>query len=503
MSRFWNAASSSEDEKDDVSQSSEEVQPVIKPVDRKFAAAYDESDSDSEDEVRVVKSQKDRAWDSIRDGITKIKNARRNADWPLIQDEFNNVNKMIEKAKMLIMKDGLPKFYIRMLGELEDFVQTALKDKDAVKKMKPIVSRALNQMKLQVRKHNDNYKDEIADFRAHPEKYEEEAAPASSSDDDSDSSGSDSDTEDSDSSDADSSDDDSDSGASDESVKKPTKTPPAKQPAAAPAAKSKFLSADDSSDSDDSLFGVGDDDDESSSESEEEGRQELKGRARWLKKAVTAKPVKKVVSKVPTKNVTKVVKATPLVAKQPTYIAEDKMTEEELDKKVSDLVASRGRKGIDNREMLRQLEVLTKAARLHGSRKEIPVLMHLISSMFDSQKSIDDYMDSAQWYMCYRSLTRVIYLLDQNKSLELAPMGLDELSDLTLALNKTTLTATAVDDSEKKVVNDKIIRVSGNIESFLTRLEEEYTKSLQQINPHTQVTLPLSYPSYSCCILYY
>jgi hypothetical protein len=31
------------------------------------------------------------------------------------------------------------------------------------------------------------------------------------------------------------------------------------------------------------------------------------------------------------------------------------------------------------------------------------------------------------------------------------------------------------------------MQVVGSIESFVLRLEDEYTKSLQQINPHTQV----------------
>lgn len=123
-----------------------------------------------------MKSQKDRTWDSIRDGIVKIKNAQKNNDWSQIQDEFANVNKLIEKSKMLILQNGLPPFYIKMLAEVEDHVAGALKDKEAVKKMKPVVARALNQMKLQVRKHNDAYKEQITDFRANPTKYEDHEA---------------------------------------------------------------------------------------------------------------------------------------------------------------------------------------------------------------------------------------------------------------------------------------------------------------------------------------
>ena len=60
-----------------------------------------------------------------------------------------------------------------MLAEVEDHVVAALKDKAAVKQLKPLTVKALNQLGLQVRKHNDSYRPEIADFRANPAKYEE------------------------------------------------------------------------------------------------------------------------------------------------------------------------------------------------------------------------------------------------------------------------------------------------------------------------------------------
>ena len=171
---------------------------------------------ESEDEGRVVKSQKDRKWDSMKEGIVRIRNARKNSDWPLIQDEFAAVNKMVEKSKMIIIQSGLPKFYVKMLVEVEDHVQLALKDKEAIKKMKPVVSRALNQMKLQVRKHNETYKAEVADCRANPDKYQEEEEAESSSSSES-SSDSDSDSD----SDASGSDSDKDSDASYVPAEKP------------------------------------------------------------------------------------------------------------------------------------------------------------------------------------------------------------------------------------------------------------------------------------------
>lgn len=146
----------------------------------------------------------------MKEGIVRIRNARKNSDWPLIQDEFAGVNKLIEKSKMLILKDGLPNFYIKMLAEVEDHVQLALKDKEGIKKMKAVVARALNQMKLQVRKHNDTYKTEIADFRANPAKYQEadEDSDSDSSDDDDSSDDSDSDEDNSDEDDSESDEED-------------------------------------------------------------------------------------------------------------------------------------------------------------------------------------------------------------------------------------------------------------------------------------------------------
>ena len=139
---------------------------------------------ESEDELRVVKSQKDRAWDSMKEGIVRIKNAKKTNDWSVIQDEFDKVNKMVEKSKMLILKNGLPAFYIRMLSELEDFVGETLQDKESIKKMKPAVKKAFDRMKLNLKKHNKTYETEIADCKANPDKYAEvEEAPSSDEDD--------------------------------------------------------------------------------------------------------------------------------------------------------------------------------------------------------------------------------------------------------------------------------------------------------------------------------
>lgn len=137
---------------------------------------------ESEDEVRVVRSQKDKSWETMLECINKIKSAMKINDWSIISDEFDNVNKIVEKSKMLILKNGIPKFYIRMLAELEDFLTLTLKDKEGIKKLKPMVNKSLNRMKNTVRKHNRTYEKDIENFRAHPENYVDSEKEEDSSD---------------------------------------------------------------------------------------------------------------------------------------------------------------------------------------------------------------------------------------------------------------------------------------------------------------------------------
>jgi len=171
------------------------------------------------------------------------------------------------------------------------------------------------------------------------------------------------------------------------------------------------------------------------------------------------------------------------------------ITEEILDKKISDYMASRGRKQTDPRELLRQLEVLAKASRKFGPRKEIPVIMHLISAMYESHHGIDDYMELHQWRTCFRYLLRITALLNANTDIVLGLMPTEDVTDLVLASQINTDLMKKKDAAEGELpVEDKpkenksgVLSVVGNLESFVARLEDEYTKSLQQINPHTQV----------------
>lgn len=83
-----------------------------------------------------------------------------------------------------------------------------------------------------------------------------------------------------------------------------------------------------------------------------------------------------------------------------------------LSRRVKEIAASRGRRGTDNREVLKQLEGLSRLALEFGPRVEIPILMHLVTAQFDLQRTLDDYMNTENWQACASYLTRIASVLD-------------------------------------------------------------------------------------------
>jgi translation initiation factor 3 subunit C len=265
---------------------------------------------------------------------------------------------------------------------------------------------------------------------------------------------------------------------------------------------------DDDSLSDDSMFKDNDLSDDSDSDDDDDmftppaaataakgdGRV-LAGRARWLKKPESEKKrkAKEVKAAVPRKQGDGKV----AVVTKRVQVVERPLTEDEVNVRIADVVASRGRKGTDPRELLRKLEVLSRQARRHGPRLEVPVVMHLISVMYDSHRVIDDYMDLSSWRTAFRYLMRVVALLNADKGLTLGMLPTEDVatSTATSGLMKKDseegaaegAAAATGDNSSSSSSNENVILVVGTLETFLSRLEGEYTKSLQQINPHSKV----------------
>merc|ERR1719203_767103 len=370
-------------------------------------------------------------------------------------------------------------------------------------------------MKLSLKKHNEVYKGIMEEYRKNPVVSESDASSSSSS-----------------SSSSSDSDDGSDGGSSSSSSSASEKKPKKKKAAA---------ESDSDSDSDDSDASSNWDNDSESDSSDDDSDAgatgELKGRARWLKRVEVVKK-KTVKDKMGRSEERKRVKAEAAElkaqqdeeAKEKGALKEEELTPSSIRVKSLEIISSRGRKGSDPKVLLGQLEALAKLAEKFGPRVEIPVLMHVITAQFDMQRTIDDYMETPMWRSCAGYIERIGAILDSDvEGWKIGPMTGEEAelaNDMMMStmmggkkgkMNKgmtgNLKGAMSAMAAEEKLINPhtgevetedqrmerlrqereekmspeelKTVRVPGSLSQFLSRLDEEYNKSLQRISPHS------------------
>ena len=204
-----------------------------------------------------------------------------------------------------------------------------------------------------------------------------------------------------------------------------------------------------------------------------------------------------------------------------SVVPEVGLTPSILNRKVKEIASQRGRRGTDPRHLLRQLEGLSRLATKFGPRVEVPILMYVISAQFGLQRTIDDYMETGTWRACASYLNRISDVI-VDEGYKLGVETIDE-ADLFLgagkASNKMKAAASAADGAmaavaaDEKLINPhtgetetederaerlrlekesemsedekKTIPVVGSLSLHLSRLEEEYTKSLQKLSHYS------------------
>jgi translation initiation factor 3 subunit C len=82
-------------------------------------------------------------------------------DWSSIQSLFDELNKRFEKIQKTSGSTNEPRQYIKMLVELEDFLNETLGNKDVKKKMSPTNAKALNTMRQRLKKNNLQYTEQV------------------------------------------------------------------------------------------------------------------------------------------------------------------------------------------------------------------------------------------------------------------------------------------------------------------------------------------------------
>uniref|UniRef100_A0A665UIF3 Eukaryotic translation initiation factor 3 subunit C n=1 Tax=Echeneis naucrates TaxID=173247 RepID=A0A665UIF3_ECHNA len=159
MSRFFATGSDSESEE---SSSSDEITPKAPGTNFKQSLLLSD---DEEDTKRVVRSAKDKRFEELTNLIKTIRNAMKIRDMAKCLEEFEQLCRAFLKSKNIVDKEGVPPFYIRLLADLEDYLNQLWEDKEGKKKMNKNNAKALSTLRQKIRKYNRDYETEIASYK--------------------------------------------------------------------------------------------------------------------------------------------------------------------------------------------------------------------------------------------------------------------------------------------------------------------------------------------------
>lgn len=444
MSRFFATGSDSESE----SESSEEEQIPQKAT--AITSAYAFSD-DEEETKRVVRSTREKRYEEITEIIKQIKNHKKIKDMSKLLTSFENLIKAFQKAKMVIEKEeggNIPKFYIRSLVELEDFITKCWEDRDGRKNMSKNNSKSLGTLRQKLRKYNKDYEADIVKYRENPEEEDE-------------------DRED---------DEDKDSDADDDMSFKKKAVPKAERDEP----KSKFMKggSDDEESDDDSMDWGSSDEGESSLSSDDEkygGNLAIK----FLKKAGADKDEVKELRRREKKREQKekrrdddeegweeVKGGVPLIMEKPKMFAKDaEINHQVVLKKLNEILAARGKKGTDRSEQIELLSELLAISQAHnlGPGFQLKIVFAVVSAIFDYNPNIATCMKLDMWNKCLEYINMCIDVLVEHSNVSVGEHVAEESESLTAPP----------------------YRVKGCILTVVERMDEEFTKMLQGCDAHS------------------
>ncbi|KAI0267168.1 eukaryotic translation initiation factor 3 subunit 8 [Gloeopeniophorella convolvens] len=142
-------------------------------------------------------------------------------------------------------------------------------------------------------------------------------------------------------------------------------------------------------------------------------------------------------------------------------------TAEGIYKNLQAIQEARGKKNTDRTDQIRILERLLEVAVTTYQR--IRVLLALVSSRFDYNASIASYMPIEMWSSAQREIDTLIGILTENVAYSVQEVT-EDYDDLV--------------ERSPEEEKDGIVRIRGSIISFVDRLDDEFTRSLQNLDPH-------------------
>ncbi|KAL1109986.1 hypothetical protein AAG570_014065 [Ranatra chinensis] len=370
-------------------------------------------------------------------------------------NSFEDLMRAYQKAIPVIAKEEngvVPRFYLRCLVELDDFINEVWEDREGRKNMSKNNSKSLASLRQKLRKYNKEFEEDISKFRENPDQADEDEEQPKEVDDDSDGD---------------------------------TPGPAAfkKGGSEASGAKMDFHKGppiDDDEGSDGSINWGSDSD--TTTESSEDESQSVAIRERFLKKTTDKDEEEKKERKKERKEKEKrkhkegeddgeegweVVRGgVAIPTEKPKMFAKDAEIDLNLVlKKLGEIVAARGKKRTDRREQIELLHELQAVADAHhlGPAIAIKIKLAIISSIFDYNPKVSDAMKPEYWA---KLLERISEALDM---LLVTP-------DIIIGENIS---------EENECYDKQPYRIRGCILTIVERLDEEFIKLLKECDPHS------------------
>ena len=415
---------------------------------------FDLQYSDDEDVKRVVRSQKEKRYEELSNIIKSIRNHKKIKDIGSMLSSFEDFTRAYTKAQPVIQKEEkgvIPRFVIRALVELEDFINVTWDDKDGRKSMSKNNGKSLGTLRQKFRKYiKDSFENEIKKFRENPEQGDEEEEEEKPVEKDSDS--------------------EDEAPAKAVSFKKEPEVKVQKPKVPKPEA------AD--GDSDSSYWGS---DSESSSSSEDTDPGDL--RKKFLKKTADVDKDE------PEKQREKKKQQKPKKGKVeepedddgggwetvPKYGASEKpkmfAKDAEIDIKVvldklNEVMSNRGKKKTDRKLQIEFLHELKAIAEQHnlGPAVAVKIRFNIVSAIFDYNLKISEPMKLEYWTKLLEVMT-------------------DLMKSLLSNVNDIKLSESITDETEE--FENKPYRLRGCVLTAVERLDDEFIKLLKECDPHS------------------
>uniref|UniRef100_A0A0K8TT22 Eukaryotic translation initiation factor 3 subunit C n=1 Tax=Tabanus bromius TaxID=304241 RepID=A0A0K8TT22_TABBR len=438
MSRFFATGGSDSDSES----SSEEAQiPLRQP-----AAPF--SFSDDEEEVkRVVRSTKEKRYEELSNTIKNIRNYKKIKDMASILSSFEDLMRAYQKALPVISKEEngvTPRFYVRCIAELEDFINEVWEDRAGRKNLSKNNAKSLGQLRQRFRKYIKDFEEDLAKFRESPDQESEEE---------------------------------------EEKIESEEEEVPEQKAVQFKKEVEKAKPARDD-ESDDSIdWGS---DSESDSESSDDDNQYVNIRERFLKRTTEKEEKeddgaeKKARKKVKEGKIRRkreeedeeegewetVTKGPATSAEKPKMFAKDAEIDTPLVlNKLNEIMSARGKKRTDRRLQIELLYELKQIAQTHnlGNAVAVKIRFNIISAIFDYNPKVSEPMKLEYW---------------QKLLLVMA-----DLLQIILVSEDIKMSESVLEDQEE--YDNPPYYIRGCPLTAVERLDDEFTKLLKECDPHS------------------